>query len=403
MSFPGFTNQFNNSPYSVAFSSYLPLSIGATPPEQPSPIQLYWSFQAPYEPNVFSQVIQITTNDDATNTVVLPDATVTTVGQSCNIYNSTDLDIVLSPFGGGTPISIAAQGLYDLILTSNLDQTGWIAVPLSIGTPIIDPITLVDQGTESTTGTAKSLNGGLAVVADAGTEPGTYLKTNMNVINYTTNADYTQSPGDRGTLIVWDTGSFDYILMSAATAGDGFTFSINNIQTTAGTCTLIPNGTDTVDGSANDFTILPAQSLSLISDGVGNWTTLGYGLNTTPTTFTDVTIELASSSSNLEPSLSFFADTSLGWFYASANPGTIPNWAGPSAEILQQGVALADFQQNATYPGGLVTLVPTGTFQTAGSSFSPTAITLTSGVTNNVTNYVQQRGISMYSLMRAYS
>lgn len=361
MAFPGFINEFNTSPISVTFSSYLGLDV--TEPTT----QLYWPFQAPEQPTPFSEVIQIISNSSNTNAILLPDATVTTCGQTTIIINTSGVDIYLKDFDGFTVGTISDSGdpianSYYLTLTDNTRTDGvWLLA--AFGTAASPPSvnSLVDQGTDTD---GRLLNGGLAAIVDTGTAPGTYLKVNTLTSEYdaTIDGSYAQSQGDRGTLLIWTDGTEDYLLMAAADAGNGFQFSINNASAGA-QITFVPDGGDTIDIAS----MTPGTSATFISDGVSSWTSLGYGLNTVPSTFTNVIVYLQDGSEGA-PSLAFNNDQTLGLFRNTTT--------NPSLQIVQANTVLADFEKNSTYAAGRVN-IPALVFQ--------------------------QSSISLSSIMRAYS
>lgn len=425
MSFPGFLYEFANSPIAVAFPSYLALNLTTAE----SPTLLYWPFEQPYQPTPFSSNMFILTNDSAANIIRLPDASIASTSQSSILLNIGANTAILQDFTGGVVGNITAtDGLsYYLVLTSNATQAGsWTLIPF--GTASLAPIDvsdLVDAGTDTN---GRLLNGGLAAIVDAGTAPGTYLKATTRVQSYdSATGNYTQSQGDRGTfLVVTGASNFNYNLLSAATAGNGFIFSINNTTPSVGggAVTLIPQGGNTIDVAV----LNPSNSASWISDGVSKWTSLGFGLNTIPLNFVDVTVSLAAGS-NTNPSLSFFNDTtgSLGLFYdlPSNSMQIVQSYYNPAANP----VVIADFYTTAGEPNGFVTLAANSTFsgteaELIGSTFTSTQVTLPGSIfTNTQATFpgvdggsvfnstavnldapsIQQQQISIYSMMRAYS
>lgn len=395
MAFISFLDQFSNSPIAPAYTSYLSLSIGATSPELPSPVQLYWPTQTPYETTPFSQNIQIVTNDSSSNIIVLPDATLASINQTTVIINTSGTDINLENFTGTTIGVIADSGSpivnsYYITLTDNTTQGGvWLFA--AFGTAASPPFvtSLIDAQTNTLSTNYfypdQLMQGGLAVVNDTQVAiPGNYLKTNMIVQSFPGLADYNQSQGDRGTLLVWevDGGTFSYNLMSAYDAGNGFIFSIKNDSASGNiNMTVLLGSGDSVDITQ----MTPGTSASFISNGLaspdGAWTSLGYGLNTIPSTFTNVQVVLAQGSQGTPP-LRFLANPSAGLYY-----DTIDVPAEPSLQIVQNGFVLGQFQQDSiTYTTGLSTFLGSQ-FQNSlvnlvvnGSSFSaiftPTTATL---------------------------
>lgn len=377
MPFVNFLDQFTSSPISPAYADYLPLNIGGSSPNLPSPVQLDWPTQTPYSTTPFSNNMFIITNSSSSNIIKLPNATLASISKSSILNNISGTNVYLQDFLGGSIGTITAtSGLsYYLLLTNNTTEAGsWTLIPF--GTASMAPIeiqNLVDSQA-STVNTNLLLQGGLAVVNDTEVAtPGDYLKVNMRVQNYPSSlGNYQQSQGDRGTLlVVTGASSIDYNLISAAQAGNGFIFSINNTMPNGGggKITLKTAGLDTIDQDQ----LLQSNSCSFVSDGVNKWTSLGFGLNTVPLNFSDVTVSLAAGS-NTAPPLNFFNDTtrSLGLFYNSSG--------NPSMQIVQSyynpgvnGVVIADFYTSETETLGFVTLATNSTFSgTIASLFGST-------------------------------
>lgn len=356
MSFPGFTNQFTNSPISITFPDLLTLEI------TDASTQLFWGFVAPYETNLFAQTIRVATNSSSANALSLPDASLTSNGQSSALINNADTDFNLLDFDGNTIGTIASGNWYYLTLTNNTNEAGsWLLLQFGTTPGVVDVSSLVDStGVDSH---SRSLAGGLAAILDAGTDPGTYLKSNIRVFTNAAGTPYTQDFGDRGTLQVWTGGSSTYTLKTAASVGNGFIFSINN-ATANSEITFITQGSDTIDVPS----MTPSTSASFISDGISKWTSLGLGLNTIPNNFSNVTVSLAAGSVG-SPPLNFVAEPGMGIFRKTG--------ALSSLQIIQSTVPIISFQADSTtFPNGLVNVGAT---------------------------VFQQQGISVYSLMRAYS
>lgn len=430
MTFPGYTNQFTGSPIAVAYPQYLGLNVtsasGATPPDYSTPVQLYWAFAEPWQPTPFATNIQILTNDSTTNVIKLPDATMASTAQTTVIFNTSDTDILLQDFNAGTIGTIESTLFYYLTLVDNSTPAGtWILAQFAAGSAEVNVYSLVDTQLSTDPGNLP-MNGGLLVVEDTTVAvPGPYLKSNMLVQNYDTASQpvtYTQSLADRASLLVVSatSGNLTYNLLSAASVGNGFLFSVNNASASSGSGQIIfiPNGTDEID-----VTILnPGNSATYISDGVSKWTSLGFGLNTVPTSFNNVTIRLAGGSQAFPP-LGFFNDTtqSAGLFY---NLGTVSSQivqSYPAGAYPTPGTAqvIANFTANSSYPNGQATLTLNSTFTPTMVNLNPsssfnvnspvvtvnatTSATITSPVVNLVTPVLEQEGLSIYTLMLAYT
>jgi hypothetical protein len=425
MPFPGFTDQFTSAPIAVSYPNYLSLTLTA----DTSPTILQWPFISPESPTPFATVMQCVANDNNANILTLPNALYASQGISSYIINTSGTAFELTDNAGNSLGIIEASGnpiinSYFVTLTDNTTQGGiWVLTAFGAGAiyPAINE--LIDHGTDTL---GKVLNGGLAVITDAGTEPGQYLKSNILFNTYIDPASYTLSQGDRGTIIVWEeeAGTGLLNLMPAVEAGDGFIFAIKNNSTNSVITLVVSLGS----GDIIDITTLgPGTSSFFISNGLspnGAWTSLGYGLNTIPSTFVNVIVQLQDGSSS-NPSLTFANDTSLG-IYRSTTPNSILNIVQTVSSVP---VEIASFQANTTYPTGLVILAEASTFTgteislgngsqdlaanlesvtivASGDVFisgSPEITLSSNGSINLASNSVQQQGISIYSLMRAYA
>lgn len=82
---------------------------------------------------------------------------------------------------------------------------------------------------------------------------------------------YSVVAGDKGKLINATTGTWSLSLLAAATAGDGFTFSVRNGG--SGVITLDPNLSESIDGGST-LAVNAGESLLIYCDGTA-WFTVG--------------------------------------------------------------------------------------------------------------------------------
>ena len=88
MPFPGFVDEFTNSPVAPAYASFLNIAMPA--PVAPATfvnVQLEWSFANPNTLYPFSQNMLVSVNALAANIINFPDATMTSISQTTNITN----------------------------------------------------------------------------------------------------------------------------------------------------------------------------------------------------------------------------------------------------------------------------------------------------------------------------
>lgn len=78
---------------------------------------------------------------------------------------------------------------------------------------------------------------------------------------------HTQVTGDRGKLYTVASGTFTIDLLASATAGDGFSFGVQNNG--SGVVTLDPNGAETINGSAT-LAVQTGEGGLFVTDGT-NW------------------------------------------------------------------------------------------------------------------------------------
>lgn len=260
MSFNGFVDEFSNAPVQPAFSSYLSLNLTTD-------VVLEWPFQNPNTLYPFSQTIQINATDSANLIVFLPDATVTSVGQTVCFINSADENVIVSDFESNIVVTIEPSQEYYLTLADNSDASGiWIPIQLGATTSSATAASLIDTSLDSN---SHQNNGGLSAF------PTNYIKMNQRA-NTFDGSTYNQASGDRGSLLVWTNGNGTYNCLSAASVGNGYNFSIHNASTVSGLITVTPNGSDTIDGQSS-FIIKANESATFISNGVSSFFSLGYG------------------------------------------------------------------------------------------------------------------------------
>jgi len=254
MSFNGFVDEFSNAPVQPAFSSYLALDLTGD-------VVLEWPFQNPNTLYPFSQTVQIINSDDDYD-IFLPDATVTSVGQTICFINSSAANIFVVDASGNIQADIETTQSYYLTLT---DNGTWVSIQLGATTSSATAASLIDTSTDSN---GHQNNGGLSAFA-------THIKMNQR-INTFSGSNYTQASGDRGSLLVWTGGNGTYNCLSAASLGNGYNFSIHNASTVSGIITVTPNGADEIDGGPT-FQIKANESATFICNGTSGFYTLGFG------------------------------------------------------------------------------------------------------------------------------
>jgi len=255
MAFTGFINEFSNSPIQPTFQSYLTLDFSSI-----TAVNLEWPYVNLSATYPYAQTIQVTINTVDTNYISMPDATKATQGQTNTIINSGAETILIKDFVGNIIATILAGQEWLITLTSNTTSTGtWIALQLASTTSSANAASLIDPTTDAN---GNSNAGGL------GAFPANYLKENVKVNTYSVGSAYVQSTGDRGSVLVWSSGTGSYTLQSSALSGNGYIFTIFNNSTTGGQITVTPASGDTINNSTLPFVLSPGNSSSFVANGV---------------------------------------------------------------------------------------------------------------------------------------
>ncbi len=280
MAFNAFVNEFTAAPLQTSYPSYLEIDYTDT-----IDVTLEWSFQNQNTLYPFSNVIQlINTEDDSDDQLILPDASVTSAGTTTVIINTGGGDVeIVKNDSEEAIVTISPGDQWQLTLTDNSTQDGiWIALQLGSTTSSVIASSLIDPTVDTN---SHSNAGGLFSF-------GNYLKQNIQVNVFSSGATYTQSTGDRGSLLVWTAGTGTYQCLSAETLGDGFPFVIQN-NSTGALITVEPDATvgQTINGSVDPFILSTGESSLFVSDGVN--TIYSYGssqISNITTTLIDVNL-----------------------------------------------------------------------------------------------------------------
>lgn len=255
MAFTGFINEFSNSPIQPTYQSYLALDFTSI-----TSVILEWPFVNPNTETPYAQTIQVTVNTVATNKIIMPDATLATQGQTNTIINSGAAAILIYKSGGTVLITTIAAGQQWLVtLTDNTTAAGiWLPLQLASTTSSATAASLIDGTTDANT---HSNAGGLAAF------PTNFIKQNWFINKVLVGSTYTQSSGDRGMILVWESGTGTYTCQPSATYGNGYVFTIINNSTSSGQLTIAPNAADTINGQSIPFVLNPGNSSSFAADG----------------------------------------------------------------------------------------------------------------------------------------
>jgi hypothetical protein len=240
----GFTSVFGGSPVNPSDVSYAAYSFGAN-------LALSWPQFPSAQTSTAARFMSLTATTTGLD-VSLPDATLQSVGFDTIISNPGSNTFTVTDYDGDTVASIAAGQSWYILEDANSTQAGgWFIVQFGSGTSQAQASQLAGYGLLALSST---LN----------------LNPTSNIVS--TNTSLTTS--SRAQLYVWAGGAGQFSLPSAASAGNGFFVAVANNG--SGTLTVVPNGSDQIDG-ASSSSFQPTQSAFILDSG-SSWTTVGKGI-----------------------------------------------------------------------------------------------------------------------------
>jgi hypothetical protein len=243
MTNPTYTNPFTGQTVSPSPVGYESLSISAD-------TTLQWPINGNDQTQVVANIIEVTATV-ASLSLIMPPATQVSVGQTALIRNIGANTFTVKDYAGGTIVSIASGIAQYIYTTSNTTAAGtWSTVTFGAGTSAANAATLAGYGL---------------------TAIGTTLNQSYEVVNYYGSATLPSSV--RAQFNVWSSGVGTLTLPSSSSVGENWFCMIRNNGT--GILTITPQGTDTIDGNANQQLQL-TESLVIVCNGTG-WNTFGLG------------------------------------------------------------------------------------------------------------------------------
>lgn len=219
-----------------------------------------------------------------------------------------------------------------------------------------------------------SSNSGSAVNFSAGTKDVfvTY-PASAGQLPYTFNnqtSAYTVVASDLGKVINCTTGTFTVSLTSAATLGSGFNCWVWNSG--AGTITIDPASSETIDGSAT-VSLTANQTTQIVSNG-SNWYTIGKAV-TIPTALLGIT----NSASPYTTALGYQAGASV----TGDNNTLVGYQAGTAITAGIQNVAIGNNTLDANISGDYGTAIGSNALGSATGNFDGTYYTISSVAIGN--------------------
>jgi len=244
---PTYTSPFTGQAVSPSQVSYESISLSAN-------TTLQWSINGNNQNQLTANIIEVSATTGGL-TLYMPPATQVSTGQAMIIRNIGANTFTVatnnSTVGSTTIVSATAGIAYYIYVTDNTTIQGtWNTVTFGAGTSAANAATLAGYGL---------------------TAIGATLNQQTTVQTYSSN--YTVQSSARAQINVWTGGVGIFYLPSASTVGAGWFTIFKNDGT--GIVTLTPNGTDTIDGNANQQLQL-TESIVLISSGTG-WYSYAYG------------------------------------------------------------------------------------------------------------------------------
>ncbi len=236
--------------YSDVFGS------GTVPPAQESLSEVVLSSNKvlswpddPVTDDVVGAICEV--NASGVFTLTLPDARSESVGKDILFRNVGVATFTLLDAGGNTVTTIASGVSKFVYLYSNSTEAGtWR--------------TFTYGATTATTVAADLAGAGLTAAAGL---------LDLNTETRSISGAYTVVADDRAKLILAGGGTYSIALPTAASATEGFFFSLTN--TGSGSITVDPNGSETIDGQGSK-SIPPRGSFICFCDGA-EWYTVGAG------------------------------------------------------------------------------------------------------------------------------
>jgi hypothetical protein len=263
---------FGQGAVQSAYPSYVFIDIRPTPAGKGSTI-LVWPntyIDLPYTDPTgqFYQVaaanIEVNTAAANVNTIRMPDARKTSVGQTITMINTGVSGFNVLANDGITvivnvPISDAnhANTVWFLLTDNSTANGTWETVTMGAG---------ISQATA------------LALAGNGLTAIGDKLNTYIHIIP--TNVVPVIDATYRGKEIVWTGGAANIPLPAIGTVPEGFYLSFNNQSPTDDIIVIQPGEPGTKIDKLLTFSLSESRSLTIISDGT-NWNTLGYGASPT--------------------------------------------------------------------------------------------------------------------------
>jgi hypothetical protein len=244
---------FGGNQISPALDSYNSFAITSA-----TPVQLVWPQETAPNGNLASNIVEFSAASTAAGGLILPNAELVGVGDFILFNNLSSFTQSVSAFGGAVVLSIAPGAVFFLYLQQNTTTAGvWIG--FQYGAAISAP--------------------NAAALAGAGLlATGSTLSQDIPVLTFNT-TPVIIGVNNRAELINWASGagSGNISLPLSATVGASFYIQVKNSSTS--TLTITPQSSDNINANTagTAITLQPNDSAFVVTDGLGNWFTIGLG------------------------------------------------------------------------------------------------------------------------------
>ncbi len=232
------------------------LTLGPIPMQSGTVVaqQLVWPQETAPNSNLAAQIIEIGAASTVSSGIILPPANMVSVGQFLLINNLSSFNQAVFAFGGAVIVSAIAPGAVFFLYLQNNTTTAGVWFGFQYGSAISNP--------------------SAAALAGAGLiATGTTLSQDIQVNTFTV-SPVNLTIANRAQLINWAGGAGTINLPSSAAVGASFYVQIRNSSTSS--ITVAPNGSDNINGNPTQ-NLQPSDSAFFVTDGAGNWFTIGLG------------------------------------------------------------------------------------------------------------------------------
>lgn len=241
-----YTQVFGGGSVSPAFDSYVSYVLTAN-------LTIVWPQETAPNSNLAAQIIDLASTSTGPFNVTLPPATQVSVGQFLIFNNLSSFSQTILNNAGGVIVSIAPGAVFFVYLQANATAGGqWFG--FQYGSAISNP--------------------SAAALAGAGLMPtGSTLSQDI-VVSTFSSSPVAVGVNQRAQLLNWSGGSGTFNLPGSSVVAANFYIQIRN--SSASTITIAANGSDNINGTAT-LTMQPGDSAFFVTDGAGNWYTIGLG------------------------------------------------------------------------------------------------------------------------------